>query len=370
MTESNNEGQHAAASLEAWGLWQSMIADLTQVVRDDAETELELLDGLQVLARCTTLATELNVDSDPELPFFFTMDTEMRYIGGPSPDGDYDLCILEGGRAYRVQGHRNTSAYLGFQVLAGGGMEPRRMAAYLSDRDMEVAADGSFAFVIATERPADDVLGGAIFVEVPADAGSIVVRQYVADPGSEVLATYDIEPLELPGPPPVPTDGAVAARFTAAAWTIAKLVTLHKSPPMQEMIENPNRFFTYDPAALGAADTTPDNLYMLGTWRLAPDEALVIHAQPPEVRFWNLVIENIWHECLDVRRRQTSLTNGEAVLAEDGGVQFVLSAADPGAPNWLDTAGRHRGFMLFRWLDDPAPPMVTAEVVALADLPN
>jgi hypothetical protein len=29
-------------------------------------------------------------------------------------------------------------------------------------------------------------------------------------------------------------------------------------------------------ADLGAADTTPDNLYMIGTFRLEPDQALVL----------------------------------------------------------------------------------------------
>jgi hypothetical protein len=369
MTESSNAEAAAPRTLEAWALWQSMVADLTEVVKGDAETERELLDGLQVLTRCVTLSTELNVDSDPEQPYFFLMDTAVRYVGGPNPDGEYHLCLIEGTRGYRITGTRGTSTYLGFQVLAGQGMEPRRQAAYLSDRVLQVADDGTFSIVLSPEGAGlgDEVLAAADVIEVPADAGAIVVRQYTSSP-DEVLADFDIEPLEDVGLPTPLTDELVAERITAAAWTIAKLVTLHKCPVMQEMVAEPNRFFAHAAAALNSADTTPDNLYVLGTWRLDPGEALVIDVAPPDVRFWNLVVSNIWHECFDVRRRQISLTNDEAVANEDGTVRLVLAGEDPGVANWLDTSDRHRGFLIFRWLDDPAEPPTACRVVPVGDV--
>ena len=367
MTDASEPSTSAPRALEAWALWQSMLSDLKEVVRADAETEVELLDGLQVLARCATLSTELNVDADPERPYFFLMDTAVRYVGGPNPDGEYHLCLIDGRRGYRITGHRGTSTYLGFQVLAGQGMAPRRQAAYLSDRELQVADDGSFAIVIAPEHPGDDVLRGADLVEVPADAGAIVVRQYTSR-RDEVLAAFDIEPLEDPGPPALPDDEQVAERMTAAAWTTAKLVTLHKSPVMQEMVADPNRFFAHAAAELNSADTTPDNLYVLGTWRLDAGEALVIDVDPPDVRFWNLVVSNIWHECFDVRRRRTTVTNADAKRNDDGTVRLVLAAEDPGVPNWLDTGGRHRGFLIFRWLDDPVEPPSACRVVPVGEV--
>jgi hypothetical protein len=39
-----------------------------------------------------------------------------------------------------------------------------------------------------------------------------------------------------------------------------------------------------------------------------------------------------------------------------------VSADDPEHPNWLDTGGRHRGFIVLRWLDNPEPPAVTTAV--------
>jgi len=356
-----------SATLEAWNLVRTMLDNLTTVVLEDAETQLEMIEGLRVLARVTALCSELMVDSDPELPWFFGMTTLDRYVAGPNPDGVYHLCTIDGTRRYRIVGHRGTVTYLGFQILAGTGMQPRRMAGHVSDRDLAIAPDGSFSLVLAEKEPDASELGDATWVRIPDDASAIVVRQYSTDLDAESLATYEIAPLETPGVRPVPTDEAIAAQLTAMAWTIAKLTTMHRTI-MPELLGDPNRFVTAEASAIGSSDSTPDNLYMIGTFRLRPDEAVVVDVTPPDTRFWNLTISNIWHECIDVRRRRSSVTNTAAVRRPDGTVRFVLAAADPGVPNWLDTAARHRGFMIFRWLDNPSAPSVSTRVVAVADV--
>ena len=83
-------------------------------------------------------------------------------------------------------------------------------------------------------------------------------------------------------------------------------------------MEAPNQLIVAEAAELGAADTTPDNLYMMGTFRLAPDEALLIDIEPPESRYWSVTLENIWHECIDPRRRQSHITNASVVTGTDG----------------------------------------------------
>lgn len=352
---------------EGWRFVRQMLDDLTAMVETQAETELELLEGLRVLGRATALCAELSLDVDVEQPWFFDMNTPARHIGGPNPEGEYLLAMIDGGRRYRVRGTRGTSAYLGFQVLAGTGLTPRRMGAYVSDRDLAVRPDGAFGFVLAAEPPAPDELAGDRWVPIPADASAIVVREYVGDRDGEELAALAIDPVDPVGPPAPPTDAALGLAFTAMGWTMAKLTTLHQTI-RPDLLELPNQLVTAEAAALGAADTTPDNLYVIGTFRLAPHEALVIDLEPPATRYWSVAVENIWHECIDVRRRRSSLTHAGAVAAADGSVQIVVSAADPGVSNWLDTGGRHRGFVLIRWLDNPDPPRVITRVVPVADL--
>src|SRR5215831_7462232 len=136
-----------------------MLDDLTGTIHEDAETETELLEGLRVLARVTALCSELSVDVDHARPFFFSMNTPMRYVGGPNPDGEYHLGMIDGERRYRIRGRRGTSRYLGFQVLAGSGLVPRRQAAYVSDRDLTLGADGSFELLLAQQAPSREDLG-------------------------------------------------------------------------------------------------------------------------------------------------------------------------------------------------------------------
>ena len=158
---------------EAWKLFRKMLDDMTEVVESDAENELEKLEGLRAIGRTAALCLELNLDVDADAPRFYSMATPGRFVGGPNPHGNYYLTMLDGRRGYRVGGERGTTAYLGFQVLAGRGLTPRRMATYVSDRDLVTASDGTFSFVLAASKPTAEELDGAAWVEIPDDASSV-----------------------------------------------------------------------------------------------------------------------------------------------------------------------------------------------------
>jgi uncharacterized protein DUF1214 len=349
--------QVAPKTLAAWQFFQQMLADVTKVVIQDAESERELLEGLRVIARVSSLCSQLSVEADLDRPSFFDMCSENRMIGGPNPDGNYYLAMIRGDRRYRITGARRTSAYLGFQILAGTGLTPRRMSNYLSDTDLALTS-GEFALVLSADEPPDHA--GAQWVQIPDDASSVVVREYLGDRGSEELATLRIEALDS-GPLTPLTDDELAEQFTAMAWTLMKLVTLHRTIK-PELLQRPNTLLTAEAADLGAADTTPDNLYMMGTFRLDHGEALVLDIEPPDTRYWNVTLENIWHECIEPRRRHSSVTNRGVQPDSDGRVRIAISAEDFGFGHWLDTGGRHRGFVVLRWLDNPNPPHVTVSV--------
>jgi Protein of unknown function (DUF1214) len=349
----------APMTLEAWRFVQQMLADLTQTVIDDAVDERELLEGLRVVAKVTGLCSELSVQADAERPRFFDMCSPTRMIGGPNPDGRYLLAMIRGDRTYRVTGTRGGTAYLGFQVLAGTGLTPRRMAGYFSDTDLKLAS-GSFSLVLSTAEPSADILGSAQWIPIPEDAASIVVREYIGDPDTEEPATMNIECLDAEPLTPI-TDAEAAEQFTAMAWTIVKLATLHRTVK-PELVTQPNTLLTAEAAELGSADTTPDNLYMIGTFALEPDESLVLEFSPPDTRYWNVTLESIWHECLEPRHRHSSVTNKALRPDADGLARIAIGAKDFGHGHWLDTGGRRRGFVVLRWLDNPEAPDVCTAV--------
>jgi hypothetical protein len=349
--------QAAPKARAAWQFFQQMVTDVTKIVTEDAESERELLEGLRVIARVSSLCSQMAVEADTARPAFFDMCSDTRMIGGPNPDGNYFLAMIRGDRRYRISGTRGTTAYLGFQILAGTGLTPRRMSNYVSDTDLAYNG-GEFALVLSAAEPAE--LAGAQWVKIPEDASSVVVREYIGDPASEVLATLRIEALDH-DPVAALTDDELADQFTAMAWSLMKLVTLHRTIK-PELLNTPNTLLTAEAADLGAADTTPDNLYMMGTYRLDPGQALVLDIAPPDTRYWNVTLESVWHECLEPRRRRSSVTNRAVRPDADGRVRIAISAEDFGFGHWLDTGGRHRGFVVVRWLDNPTPPDVAVSV--------
>ncbi|MDY6998058.1 MAG: DUF1214 domain-containing protein [Actinomycetota bacterium] len=349
----------ATEARQSWEFTQQMLRDMTAMVLEDAVDEREVLEGLRVLAKTTALCTEISIEADPHRPHFFDMCSDTRQLAGPNPDGRYLLSMIQGDRSYRISGHRGSTAYLGCQVLAGTGLTPRRMAAYLGDSELQLSS-GRFAIVLSATQPAAEVLNDAQWVRIPDDASAIVVREYIADPDSEQLATMSISCLD-PDPLQPISDEAAAEAFTSMAWTIAKLTTLHRTVKPQ-LLTTPNVLLTAEAADLGDDNTTPDNLYMIGSFALQPQESLVLEFTPPDTRYWNVTLESVWHECLEPRHRHSSVTNKGVAPDASGTVRIAIGANDFGHGHWLDTGGRHRGFVVLRWLDNPEPPVVRTSV--------
>ena len=203
----------APRTRDAWQLVRTMLDDLTRIVEADAESELELMEGLRALARITALCSETSVDADHELPFFRQLSTPIRQLGAASPFITTHVAILDGRLRYRIRGRRGTVAALGFQVLAGRGLAPRHIAAFLPDHELPVLPDGDFEIVLSRRKPPPYQCQAAIWVAIPDDASAVVASQFVADPIHENPALHAIEPLDRPAPPSLPHDHALAQQL-------------------------------------------------------------------------------------------------------------------------------------------------------------
>ena len=295
-------------TLEAWAFVRQMLEDMTPWSTAESETELELLEGLRVLGRVTALCSELSLDVDPEAPWFFSMNTEARLVGGPNPDGEYLLAMIDGRHRYRITGRRGTVAYLGFQVLAGVGLTPRRMAAYVSDRELGSTDPTGLLLRPGAEEPPRPSWPGRPGCRSPRTPRPCWCASTWPTAPPRVWPSCRIDPLDPAGPPDRPDrrPGGRAAHRHGLDHRQAD----HPAPDGHAGAAGHAQ-----PAGHGRGrrpgrqNTTPDNLYMLGTFRLADGEALVLDAHPPDTRYWSVTVENIWHECIDPRRRPARLTN-------------------------------------------------------------
>ena len=114
---------------------------------------------------------------------------------------------------------------------------------------------------------------------------------------------------------------------------------------------------------------TPDNVYSLGAFELAPDEALVVAGRSPRCTYWGVQLWNRYMQSLDYRHHRVSLNGVQAALETDGSFRVVIAERDPGIANWLQTAGYREGLFFCRWLQaEEMPNPLSTEVVRISDL--
>ena len=109
--------------------------------------------------------------------------------------------------------------------------------------------------------------------------------------------------------------------------------------------------------------------YYEGAYDLADDEALIVSAKAPaQCLYRSIILTNPIYETTDWVNNQSSLNDAQAPLDKDGVLRIVVSAKDPGVPNWLDTAGYRQGVIQGRWTECNEQPVPQIEKVSLADV--
>ena len=85
-------------------------------------------------------------------------------------------------------------------------------------------------------------------------------------------------------------------------------------------------------------------------------------------RYWNFQLNDPYFNALEYVYRLSSTNGHFAKVSSDGKFRAVLSLADPGVPNWLDTAGFLQGTIYGRWYDCDSCPTPTLKRVKFAEL--
>ena len=364
---SSNEDYSTLASHQALLDFEELLSAAREMVLNDARTEQEAVEGMRWLLRAVAMSVEVAADANPRRPHFQRMDTLVRKVGGDNPDAEYEFAAIDGRYDYKISGNIGSVRYLGFTFNAGQGTTTRRQFAYLSDKTLELDQDGNFTLILSQE-PTDT---SGQWIQIPDDASGILVRQYIANRKKEELATLNIDILGSPIQFSPVTDQEIADAIIGTSYAFLSLTTLHHRV-LPELMEETNIFIEAPSDNLGGAISGNDNLYMIGSYQLADDEALIMLVQPPKTRYWNIALESRWHETADYLHRPTSMTLDEVNYNEDGSVEFIVAHKDPGHPNWLDTSGHNFGFITLRWLDamDEDVPMPELQVINWTDLDN
>jgi len=321
-------------------------------------------EGYRYLSRLVRLALEKFVEyDDPQRPRFYALSREDAKIGADNPDCRYRNCRLDGSLEYRIRGRRGTSAYLGIGSYFGsyGSPEPSGCSGFLDAAELRTGPDGSFEILASAQpRPGN-------WLPMQPRTSSLIVREFFLDRATEVSAELEIECLGASGPP-APLDPAGLDRALQASAVFVKGTADLFTSWAERFSEHPNELNAPPDSQRGPAHKAANQVFYHGYWRLAPDEALVISATPPECRYWNFQLNNYWMESLDYRYHRVTVNKHSAVLEPDGSFRIVVAARAPGFGNWIDTAGHAQGTMGLRWNAAIDPPRPACRVVPLSDL--
>jgi hypothetical protein len=336
----------------------------------------DIADGHRDLLHLLSAGLDMIAEADPERPVFHRMVSPTRKFQGDNPDAIYFSALIRDDRAYRIRGNAAGAVYtsISMEVGSADGKYPTGVARAINDKEIKIAADGSYELILSPEqRPGN-------WFKLEPGVGSVTTRHYfetehciAADLTKVVPLT--IEPLDPVGPKLAPTVESIAASIRAVSnwmrgFTLQQPPMIGSGRPVPGWVSLvPNKF--NQPAlpdgTVGFANR--DAHYAMAPYFLKPDEALVIEGRYPKCRFANVMLWNRFLQTYDYVTHKVSLNRRQTVLEPDGGFRMIVAHEDPGLPNWLETQGRPSGLIYWRFIfpDEPIRPLVS-RVVPLASL--
>ena len=329
-------------------------AEFLDALRDGHQTllggsrdldSIERADGEGFCAQVIETALQL-VAVDPARPAFVPWQTPTRRYTDNGLDSVYGMAFVDDRHRYRISGTRADECYLSVSLYAADSGQPDRQVSSVNHVDLGVERGGRFEFELA-----------------PTDGGSIVItRQYFADPTREAAGSFAIEVLDRGSTAP-PTDATTTAGWRRATRFVRAVTTLPplRDPPPPWVSGTPNHMgdpsgWERDPVrGRGAVD----QIYASGSFVLDDGQALVMDTRLPRGAYASATVWNLFSQSIDQRFHRSTINHRSARRDGDGRVRMVVAPRDPGVANWLDTGGRRRGSIFWRFLlaREPAEPI-------------
>lgn len=303
--------------------------------------------------------------TDPRFPDWIPF-LNSAFLLQPNPDDVYHVAKVEDSGVYRISGNRGTVHLLIFSTGADimGTTDQVGGANTVFDADdLHIADDGSFDVILSASRPQGH---SGDWWELKKGMKSILSRQRSYDWAGELSARFAIERLDVPPGElrPRPSAGETAAKLRDVMLYTERLSRMWISYQNQIIDKlGANQF-----EITGFNGAMSMQAYLQGIYRFQPDEAVILETDVPDCRYWNFQINDaLWNQ-VDYVYRQSSLNGHQAKLDSDGKFRAVISVADPGVYNWLDTGGFTEGMIIGRWLGTASHPLPRLTRVKLSEV--
>jgi hypothetical protein len=346
-----------------------MLAKLPEAMRDDPQIQQEA--ARIALAAIGSQGLDA-VGSDGDHPQFLPTIGQVWNIGQPNADTVYRSARITPGGTYRLRGKMGS---VRMAVLTEAGPRPPQIPGQTTPNlgpprtvhdlsTFPVDADGRYDVLLSPERPAGYT---GEWRQTSPTTNSLQLRLVSSDWAREREPTLAIERLDVPPQRPRPSAATLEARLRAlphAIDFIALMFVDHVEDLRRQGFVNRLKIFD-----ISQGGGLQGQFYYEGVYDLADDEALIVSARAPsQCQYRSLILTNELYETTDWYNNHSSLNDAQAPLDADGLLRIVVSARDPGVPNWLDTAGHPTGMIQGRWTNCNEHPIPAVEKVKLADV--
>jgi hypothetical protein len=224
-------------------------------------------------------------------------------------------------------------------------------------RAIDIADDGTYALSVGP----DPAAGRANHVQTAPGAMYLFIRECRSD-WRQIPSALGVRRLDPPRCDPW-TDEQIAIR---AGQLMAEDV-----PPMYWWMRilaacEPNT--VPPPFGTGGLGGLVTQQVCFARLNLADDEAFVFTMGSGDAAYRNLTLYDFWFRTIDYPNRTSSFTNSQTIPNADGTTTYVVSHADPGVHNWLDSGGLHELLVVHRWQGLPPQPGPDGPVSAAGEL--
>ena len=315
------------------------------------------------------------VNADPARPTWSPLWNHAFNYGGPNPDYAYMQTLVDPGGVYRISGFRGTSRFVEITQQADEFMSVANYAHIRSSADtskreapptndldsLRLDKHGWFSVILSAKRP--EGYDGDWWRLDPG-THSLLMRKTSYDWRNETDPRIAIDRLdEAPPLTPEQISQRLSRLKDYVTGTIDFDVTLARYYRDNYGVNTIKRSHLMD------SSNNWGQVYYDGGYEIADDEALILETDVPETcRYWQTLVADNRFATVDWVNHQSSLNGHQARIDSDGRFRAVISAKDPGVPNWLDTAGNAWGIIQLRWNRCSSAPDPTVRKVLLKNV--